>query len=81
MQAPSSKSAGSSGIGFGINRAPVKSGGLTGTATGDKVKKISASAVQKKTVDAPSSISVPGKFSKPGGAETGGGGGGGGGPK
>ena len=70
MQAPSSKS-GSSGIGFGINRGPAKSGGLT--ATGDKVKKISASAVQKKTVDAPSPISVPGKFSKPGGAETGGG--------
>ena len=70
MQAPSSKS-GSSGIGFGINRAPAKLGGFTGTATGDKVKKISASAVQKKTVDAPSSISVPGKFSKPGGAETG----------
>ena len=68
MQAPSSKS-GSSGIGFGINRGPAKlGGGFTGTSTGDKVKKISASAVQKKTVDAPSSlISVPGKFSKPGG--------------
>ena len=66
LQAPSSKP----GIGTGIGRGLAKSGGAAGTT--DKVKKIQASSVQKKTVDAPQSIEVPGKFTKPTGTGIGG---------
>ena len=68
LQAPSGKP----GIGTGIGRGLAKPGGAAATTLGDKVKKIQASAVQKKTVDAPQSIEVPGKFTKSTGTGIGG---------